>query len=258
MMYEKFSVFLEKQNRRLKILGIYTVLVLLIFSILVPFIGRAGKQEQETAKEEPVTTEIAETVTVLPEAAELVLSEEAELAVPSQTADDAAQAKVEPTTVKSTTVKPAVTQPTNKTTTVAAIAKAADITKIIWPIKGKIIREFGLTYSLTFSDYRNHSAIDIEAKRNTEAVAVLPGKVLSKDITKSAATTVIIEHGNGWRSEYAHLEEVRLKPGDIVVAGQAVGIIGQPGINEILEGPHLHFGLLKDGKAINPLNYLHE
>ena len=237
MVHEKFSVFLENQNKRLRTLAIYMALVLLFFSLIVPSLGRVKEAKQEVA-----LTETSMTEAVLPEAEEPVQPPEPTTVI----------SQAQPTNKE--------TESTKRTISAAAVAKVdpVDITKIIWPVKGKIIREFGLSYSLTFSDYRNHNGIDIEVKRNTEAVAVLPGKIACKDMSKGAATTLIIDHGNGWRSEYAHLEETLLKPGDVVAAGQAIGIIGQPGINEILEGPHLHYSLRKDGKAVNPATYLHE
>lgn len=208
-------------------LGIYTAVILVVFSLFIPVIDRTIREKKEAVNTEAVNTEIVNTE-----------AETNKAIVPETVINDAVIS--EPVITDVATAKPAV----------------ADITKISWPVKGKIIREFGLTYSLTFNDYRNHNGIDIEAQVNTEVAAVLPGKVLSVRTTEAAANTVIIEHGNGWQSEYAHLEEALLKPGNIVKAGQAIGTIGQPGIYEILEGPHLHFSLYKDSKTVNPLVYL--
>lgn len=135
-----------------------------------------------------------------------------------------------------------------------------DIKEIIWPLKGEVIREVGLSYSQTFSDYRYHNGIDIKAERGAQAVMSLPGKVIKKETTKDNGLVLTFEHGQQdnvvWRSVYAHLSETILREGDSVEAGAVVGIIDQPGYNEIMEGPHLHYSLYQNEQVVNPLDYL--
>ena len=114
----------------------------------------------------------------------------------------------------------------------------------------------GLVYSKTFCDYRFHNGIDIEGDEGDLAVAVLAGKVEKIETSKSEKTSIWLNHGNGWRSYYSHLEQVKIKAGDTVKAGQEIGIIGYPGQEEDLEGPHLHYALEIDGQAVNPLDYM--
>lgn len=135
-----------------------------------------------------------------------------------------------------------------------------NIAEIIWPLEGEIIREVGLSYAQTFSDYRYHSGIDIKADRGAQAKATLPGRISRKETTKDDGMVITIEHGQQdgvvWYSVYAHLGETTLKEGDEVAAGDVVGLIGQPGYNEITEGPHLHYSLYQDNQVVNPLDYL--
>ena len=134
------------------------------------------------------------------------------------------------------------------------------IEEIIWPLRGEVIRETGLSYAKTFSDYRYHNGIDIKAERGAEIVMTLPGRVIKKETTKDEGTVLTVEHGqeNGqvWCSVYAHLGETSVKEGDYCNAGEIIGAINQPGYNEIMEGPHLHYSLFKDDQMVNPLDYL--
>lgn len=131
-----------------------------------------------------------------------------------------------------------------------------DLSTISWPLEGQVLRGLGLSYAQTFSDYRYHDGIDIQAARGAEVVAVLSGKVIGKESTKEEKTVLSIDHGQGWVSIYAHLEDAYLAVGDYCQAGERLGIIYQPGLNEVLEGPHLHFSLRHDQQSVNPLDYL--
>ena len=72
---------------------------------------------------------------------------------------------------------------------------------------------------------------------------------------REAGNAVVIDHGNGWESQYAHLRKgsVAVKPGERVVAGQRLGLIGLSGKTEF---PHVHFALRKDGRTLDPFTGL--
>lgn len=140
--------------------------------------------------------------------------------------------------------------------TAITVQNAIETENFIWPLKGDIIQKMGLVYSKTFCDYRFHNGIDIEGDEGDLVVAVLAGTVEKIETSKSEKTSIRLNHGNGWRSYYSHLEEVKIKAGDTVKAGQEIGIIGYPGQEEDLEGSHLHYALEIDGQAVNPLDYL--
>ncbi|MDD4146829.1 MAG: M23 family metallopeptidase [Clostridia bacterium] len=134
----------------------------------------------------------------------------------------------------------------------------ANLCEIVWPIQGQVLRGVGISYAQTFSDYRYHDGIDIQAVRGAEVVAALAGKVISKETTKEEGTKVTLEHGQGWVSIYAHLEEVYPQVGAYCATGDPLGIVNQPGLQEVLEGVHLHYTLCQDGQIMNPLDYLPE
>lgn len=94
-----------------------------------------------------------------------------------------------------------------------------------------------------------HSGIDLAADRGTPVHATLAGIAT---VVRSAAgygLHVIINHGNGLLSLYAHLDSVVIASGDAVASGQAIGAVGSTGNST---GPHLHFELRRDGIAEDP------
>lgn len=127
---------------------------------------------------------------------------------------------------------------------------------MIWPLRGEVIRGLGLVYSATYGDYRYHDGIDIKGAAGDEIVAVRTGKVIRIETTKGDGISVLIEHSDGLQSEYKHLSEANLEKGKTVQAGQRIGTIGNPGLNEAADGPHVHFGMIKDGQVVDPLKYL--
>jgi murein DD-endopeptidase MepM/ murein hydrolase activator NlpD len=241
---EKFSKLLNGQSKQLKTLGIYTGVVLLIFSIIIPFMGKGFQVKDMKKSDYPLTSVMGQANSMKEERSTVtgIVLQEPQEKLNSLPTTPRAKDKAE--------IKAAVQTQTGKVNTVT------NIKDITWPVKGEVIQEVGLTYSKTFSDYRYHNGIDIKVKRGTEAGVALEGKIGKVETTKSEGLKVSIDHGDGWQSVYAHLEDVFVKTGDVVKKGQSIGIVGQPGLNEVMEGPHLHYSLLKDGKVVNPRDYL--
>ena len=63
--------------------------------------------------------------------------------------------------------------------------------------------------------------------------AALPGKVIKSETTKDQATVVILDHGDGWLSSYAHLGKSSVRVGQTLKAGQTIGTVGEPGLSEV-------------------------
>ncbi len=99
--------------------------------------------------------------------------------------------------------------------------------------------------------YRPHLGVDFGAKRGTPLLAVSDGKIIYAGWMGGYGKVVKIKHSNGFVSLYAHQSRIRVKRGQRVRRGQIIGYVGSTGRST---GPHLHFGLYKNNRAINPLN----
>ena len=98
-----------------------------------------------------------------------------------------------------------------------------------------------------------HAGIDIAAPRGTPIYAVSPGVVDAARYNSGYGRIVVLDHGFGIKTRYAHNSSLLVSKGDLVEAGQLIATVGSTGQST---GPHLHFELLIDGKAVDPLDYL--
>ena len=115
------------------------------------------------------------------------------------------------------------------------------------PISGGII-------SADYMPDKKHMGLDIMAPKNTAIKAIMDGYVFTSDWTLETGNTIGIQHTNNLISFYKHNSALLKKTGSFVKAGEAVSIIGNTGT--LSNGPHLHFELWYNGKAVNPKNYI--
>ncbi len=99
--------------------------------------------------------------------------------------------------------------------------------------------------------YRAHLGIDYAAPRGTPIVAAGSGRVIFAGRTRGYGNMIKIRHSDGYVTLYAHQKAFRrgIRKGKYVKQGQVIGYVGSTGLST---GPHLHFGLYKNGRAINP------
>lgn len=99
-----------------------------------------------------------------------------------------------------------------------------------------------------------HAAVDIAVPFGTPVAAAADGVVTYVGHLPDGAEIVLIAHAGGYVSEYAHLDDTfvapPVRPGQAVKAGQVVGFVGLTGITT---GPHLHFAVVRNGIAVDPL-----
>ena len=99
----------------------------------------------------------------------------------------------------------------------------------------------------------HHDGVDLAAARGTAVLAPASGSVklvsLAYGTDGHDGKTVILDHGDGIETLYAHLDAILVKEGDEVTAGQTIGRVGSSGW---VTGPHLHFEVLRDGQPIDP------
>ena len=101
--------------------------------------------------------------------------------------------------------------------------------------------------------YRPHHGTDFGARKGTPLLAVHSGKITYASRMGSYGNVVKIKHAGGYESLYAHQSRIRAKHGQLVKKGQVIGYVGSTGRST---GPHLHFGLQKNGRWIDPMNVL--
>lgn len=118
-----------------------------------------------------------------------------------------------------------------------------------------ISSNYGIRNHPILKNERMHNGIDFRAKIGTPVFASADGKVVFSDLKGTSGKLIEIEHKDGFKTIYAHLSEFKegVKNGLMVKAGDIIAYSGETGLtNE----PHLHFELILDGKAIDPVLYL--
>jgi murein DD-endopeptidase MepM/ murein hydrolase activator NlpD len=100
---------------------------------------------------------------------------------------------------------------------------------------------------------KEHTGADIGAPWAADVHAVQGGEVILADQFTAYGLLLVVDHGGGWASVYAHLSQADVAEGDQVVAGQIIGAVGDSGR---VTGPHLHLELYLQGKSVDPLDYI--
>jgi murein DD-endopeptidase MepM/ murein hydrolase activator NlpD len=123
---------------------------------------------------------------------------------------------------------------------------------LAWPVPGwtKISSNYGYRIHPIYKTNRFHSGIDIPASAGTPVIAADTGNVIMATTYGGYGKTVILDHGGGVATQYSHLSSINVSVGDEVVKGAKVGGVGTTGLST---GNHLHFQIMIDGSAVNPL-----
>lgn len=127
--------------------------------------------------------------------------------------------------------------------------------KMIWPIAGHydITSPFAMRVHPITKVYKLHTGIDISAQTGTDFLAAAYGVVVKAEYNGAYGNMVIIDHGGGVQTLYAHGSSIETQVGNIVNAGDVVLKVGSTGYST---GPHAHFEIRINGSAVNPLDYI--
>ncbi len=108
-------------------------------------------------------------------------------------------------------------------------------------------------YFKTLDQYKTSQGLYIKGDVGSEVKAVADGVVEKVDKGANQGYTILLYHGNGFKSFYAQLkEDMNIKEGDVVYKGDIIGYIEKPTNYYALEGPHLYFEVIENGKSIDP------
>jgi murein DD-endopeptidase MepM/ murein hydrolase activator NlpD len=129
----------------------------------------------------------------------------------------------------------------------------------IQPVSNKDLNRlasgFGYRIDPFYRTKKLHAGIDFTAPKNTDIYATADGKVVSvKSDIWGYGKHIIIDHGYGYQTLYAHLNKFDVKPGQKVTRGQLIGKLGSTGKST---GPHLHYEVRINGQPVNPAYFFH-
>lgn len=133
----------------------------------------------------------------------------------------------------------------------------ASIPAII-PVKSnatKMVSGFGYRIDPVYHTRKMHTGMDFSARTGTNIYAAGKGKVIIAGYEKDHSgygQCVVIDHGFGYQTLYAHMSNIKVKIGQKVNRGDVIGAVGCTGK---CTGPHLHYEVIKNGKKVNPINF---
>ncbi|MBL1280436.1 MAG: M23 family metallopeptidase [Fluviicola sp.] len=129
----------------------------------------------------------------------------------------------------------------------------------IQPVRNKDLKRrisgFGWRIDPIYRTRRMHTGMDFTAARGTEVYATADGVI--EELEKKRwgyGKSIIINHGYGYKTRYAHLKEFKVKKGQKIKRGELIGLIGSTGKST---GPHLHYEVVVNGQKVNPVGYYH-
>ena len=126
-------------------------------------------------------------------------------------------------------------------------------TPSIWPAKGWLSSRFGYRKSPFTGKKEFHKGLDISARMGAPVVASADGTVSYSGWDRGYGRIIVINHGYGLKTKYAHLKKSLVKKGQHVKRGETIGLIGKSGRTT---GPHLHYEVHLNGVPVNPLRYV--
>ena len=134
--------------------------------------------------------------------------------------------------------------------------KLFEVLPAIKPCEGRMADDFGMRMHPIFKIMRMHNGIDIITDTGTKVYAPGAGVVAFVGWRGGYGLTLEIEHGFGYRTLYAHLENVKVKQGQHLQRGDFIALSGNSG--KLSTGPHLHYEVRNNGIALDPRNFIYD
>jgi murein DD-endopeptidase MepM/ murein hydrolase activator NlpD len=138
------------------------------------------------------------------------------------------------------------------------IAEQRDIylsTPTGWPVLGEISSDFGFRRHPVSRVVASHTGVDIRTPMGSAVNATASGIVSFSGWTNGSGYIVVLEHGHGFSTAYAHNKENLVNVGQKVKKGERIALSGSSGVST---GPHVHYEVWQDDKQVNPASFLKE
>jgi murein DD-endopeptidase MepM/ murein hydrolase activator NlpD len=178
------------------------------------------------------------------------------------------QATTQAVTKQAIVAEKEVTETTTKTVQTTKTAQATepnytlfdDGNEMTMPCDGQIVMDYSAdtaVYDATLDQYRTNDSICIAADVDSEVCAAFDGVVEAITNDRVTGNSVVLSHGNGWRTTYSQLSDnVLVTEGEVVCEGDVVGYVGMPSVYSEALGPHLTFTVSKDDASVDPKTVL--
>lgn len=154
--------------------------------------------------------------------------------------------------------EPPVVEPVIQPVEIAEVEEL--LPQVISPLDGTTVTVFSMTelmYDETMGDWRTHNGLDIRAGEGDAVKTAADGTVVEVNDDELMGVTVLIEHAGGYTTQYSSLQQdLPVEAGQEVFAGDIIGYVGTTAAAESTMGPHLHFSVFKDGKIVDPAEYV--
>jgi len=126
-------------------------------------------------------------------------------------------------------------------------------TPVVKPALGRFTSGFGYRIHPVTGDNRFHHGLDIAAPKWTEIYSAADGIVSTTKMSPSFGKIIVVDHGNGYKTKYAHLEKISVEKGQMV---KRYGLLGYMGATGVSTGTHLHYEIHRDNSSKNPKHFI--
>ena len=256
---ERRRVLIHRQKSYLTA-GVVTLVAVVAMMGAYQYEKRAEKQEEQEQVTLAEQTDTAETqnTTNADDTQETMVTQkpdqQTENTVSNQ-ADSSALAQTD--TVQGSTDTTAVYQQVQ--TNEEPVLHFAVTDTIGWPLEGDVILNYSMdrsVYFATLDQYKYNPALIIAGAVNDRVVAASDGQVIGVDTTAETGQTVTIGLGDSYQAIYGQLKELEVSAGDYVSQGDTIGYLAEPTKYYSVEGANLYFAMTKEGKPVNPMDYI--
>ena len=134
----------------------------------------------------------------------------------------------------------------------AAIPSIKPVNSSKLPRSVKLLSGFGMRIHPIFKVPKMHYGIDFTAPRGTPIQATGSGRVIKAERVSGYGNQVVIDHGFGYKTSYAHMKTITVRAGQEVMRGQQIGEVGSTGTST---APHCHYEVMYKGNKVNPIHY---